>query len=168
MKTLIEGGTGSGSVNLEMPKDLPDLLEAGTPNAWGAAGLCEGIKFVMRTGIDEIAYIEHELVDHCATLLHDIKCVKYYYYTSSQAGVISMVFVNEEHDAEDIAAKLSEEGVAVRAGLQCAPVAHRTVGTLPYGTLRVSFSCFSTKSEVRTFARVLAEACCRGDKKRGG
>jgi selenocysteine lyase/cysteine desulfurase len=156
MKSLIEGGTGSGSLSLGMPGDLPDLLEAGTPNAWGAAGLCEGIKFVMRTGTEKILHIEHELLDFCAELLYGIKGVKQYYYTSSQAGVLSMVFTGKEHDAEDIASLLSDKGVAVRAGLQCAPVAHRTVGTLPYGTLRVSFSCYSTKNEVKTFAKVLA------------
>ncbi|MCL2081559.1 MAG: aminotransferase class V-fold PLP-dependent enzyme [Oscillospiraceae bacterium] len=158
LSSLIEGGTGSGSISLEMPKDLPDALEAGTPNAWGAAGLCEGIKFVLRKGTDEIEHIEHELLDHCAMLLHDIKGVKYYYYTPVQTGVMSMVFVSEEHDVEDIASKLSENGVAVRAGLQCAPIAHKTAGTLPYGTLRVSFSCFSTRSEVRTFAKTLESA----------
>jgi selenocysteine lyase/cysteine desulfurase len=157
MKSLIEGGTGSGSMNLSMPDDLPDLLEAGTPNAWGAAGLCEGIKFILRTGTDKIAHIEHELLYYCVELLHEFNCVKYFYYTSSQAGVLSMIFTSEDHDAEDIAAKLSDEGVAVRAGLQCAPAAHRTVGTLPYGTLRASFSFYTTKNEVRAFAKTLAK-----------
>jgi selenocysteine lyase/cysteine desulfurase len=155
LKSLIEGGTGSGSLSLEMPGDLPDMLEAGTPNAWGAAGLCEGIKFVLREGVDNIMRHEHELMNLFAEHLYGIKGVKYYCFTSLQTGVMSMEFDN--HDAEDIAALLSERDIAVRAGLQCAPLAHKTAGTLPYGTLRVSFSSYTTHNEVKMFAKTLRE-----------
>lgn len=155
LKSLTEGGTGSNSLSLEMPADLPDALEAGTPNAWGAAGLNEGIKFILRTGTDGIMRKEHELLDQCAELLYDIKGVKYFYRPDSQGGVISMVFCGNASDAEDIAAKLAENDIAVRAGLQCAPVAHKTAGTLPYGTLRASFSYYTTQKEIKAFANVL-------------
>ena len=153
LTSLTEGGTGSNSLSLDMPQDMPDMLEAGTPNAWGAAGLYEGIKFVTGTGTEEIAKRERELLSLCAGYLYGINGVKFWYAPDVQTGVISMIF--DGKDSEDVAALLNDKGIAVRAGLQCAPTAHDTVGTLPYGTLRVSFSYFTTPGEIRQFADIL-------------
>ncbi len=150
---LLLGGTGSNSLQYAMPDELPDALEAGTPNAWGAAGLYEGIRFVL----SKRDILQHELTlkQQLITVLNEIPRVKYFASTHHQTGVVSMVF--EDADVEDIAGALSDKGVAVRAGLQCAPLAHETVGTLPLGTMRVSFSMFSTTNEVRQFGKLLKE-----------
>ena len=153
LTSLTEGGTGSNSLSLDMPPDMPDALEAGTPNAWGAAGLYEGMKFVMDAGTEEIARRERGLLSLCAGYLYDMSGVRCMYAPDCQTGVISMVFDN--NDAEDVASGLNEKGIAVRAGLQCAPVAHKTAGTLPYGTLRASFSYFTTPGEIKKFAEAL-------------
>lgn len=155
LSPLEEGGTGSNSLSLDMPSDLPDALEAGTPNAWGAAGLYEGIRFVLKTGVEAIMEKEHALLELCAERLYSIKGVRPFCGTGCQAGVVSMVF--DGTDAEDAAAILSERNIAVRAGLQCAPIAHKTAGTLPYGTLRASFSYFTAERDIKTFTAALPE-----------
>ncbi|GHU93824.1 cysteine desulfurase [Clostridia bacterium] len=148
--SLIEGGTGSASLSYDMPKNLPDLLEAGTQNAWGAAGLSEGLKFVTRQTPQGIMEHEQKLLSEALkTEIDGVNLFK----SENQAGVLSMTFRN--HDAEAIAATLSDHGIAVRAGLQCAPLAHKTMGTAPLGTLRASFSIFNTTNEVRTFQKTL-------------
>ncbi|GHV07337.1 cysteine desulfurase [Clostridia bacterium] len=146
---LIQGGTGSSSLSLDMPNSLPDSLEAGTQNAWGAAGLAEGLRYVQKRGTEDLRAVETRLLTEAINQLAGFATL----YTSKlQCGVLSMTFPGM--DVEDIAARLSEQNIAVRAGLQCAPTAHRTMNTLP-GTLRVSFSAFNTIAEVRKFAKIL-------------
>ena len=54
-------------------------------------------------------------------------------------------------DCQEAADHLAKRGIALRAGLHCAPLAHRTAGTLEEGTVRASFSAFNTKREVGVF-----------------
>ena len=70
----------------------------------------------------------------------------------SRSGVLS--FVPREIDCEEAAQRLADAGIAVRAGLHCAPTAHRTAGTLQTGTVRLSVSPFNTDAELRTFLAV--------------
>ena len=72
---------------------------------------------------------------------------------TAQAGVVS--FTADGRDVENLASALGEQGVAVRAGLHCAPLAHRTAGTLESGTVRLSFSALNTPAEVCRFLTIL-------------
>lgn len=131
---LICGGTGSASLQQEMPDDLPDRLEAGTVNVPGIAGLGAGIDHLLRTGLERIAKREHRQVERCAKGLE--KLGFRVFYGPDQAGTISFV---PEEDCEEFAQMLSRRGIAVRAGLHCAPLAHESAGTLQTGTVRISF-----------------------------
>ena len=142
---LLEGGTGSISIRQEMPDFLPDRLEAGTHNMPGIAGLLAGVRFVRRQGTEAILHHEQVLTRQAAERLEG----------TAQAGVLS--FRVSGRDVEEIGEALAEWGIAVRAGLHCAPLAHRTAGTLDTGTVRVSFSAFSTLREVDTLSRALRE-----------
>lgn len=158
MAPLIEGGTGSVSIQQEMPDFLPDRLEAGTHNVPGIAGLLAGVRFVRERGLEQICLHERKLALRASEGLRSIPgvsvCARRDLF--AQTGVLS--FVPEGQDAELVGNALAEAGVAVRAGMHCAPLAHRTAGTLDSGTVRLSFSAFNTPEEVDRFLAVLPEA----------
>lgn len=155
---LIEGGTGSVSIQQEMPDFLPDRLEAGTHNVPGIAGLLAGVRFVRERGLEQICLHERKLALRASEGLRSIPSVSVCARRDlfAQTGVLS--FVPEGQDAELVGNALAEAGVAVRAGMHCAPLAHRTAGTLDSGTVRLSFSAFNTPEEVDRFLAVLPEA----------
>ena len=153
---LIAGGTGSLSRQPEMPDFLPDRLEAGTHNVPGIAGLLEGVRFIRRVGVDQICYHERLLARQAALGLSAFPKVHVYARPdlAHQAGVVS--FTAEGHDVEQIASALGQQDIAVRAGLHCAPSAHRQAGTLESGTVRVSFSHWNTMQEVEQFLEAMS------------
>jgi len=153
---LFHGGTGSNSIRQDMPDFLPDRLEAGTHNVCGIAGLLEGIFYVKKRGTDHILRHEQTLTKIAAAMLSRLDGVEVFESKDPklQSGVLS--FRTEKADCETLAERLAEKGVAVRAGLHCAPYAHKTAGTLGTGTVRVSFSDFNTEKEVRCFGNILA------------
>lgn len=157
VKTLIEGGTGSLSIQQAMPDFLPDRLEAGTHNVPGIAGLLEGVRFVRRRGPETICQGERELTHLAAEGLREIPGLHVYARPdlAAQAGVVS--FTAQEFDVEELGRALGERGIAVRCGLHCAPTAHQTAGTLESGTVRVSFSDWNTSEEVGRFLEAIRE-----------
>lgn len=147
VKTLLEGGTGSESESAEMPAFLPDRLEAGTHNVPGVAGLLAGIDWIRARGVDSIR--EHETAMRkllTGTLRDERRITLYETEDDVQTGVLSMHL--DGIDCETAAERLGEQGVAVRAGLHCAPLAHRSAGTLETGTVRLSVSPFTTEWEI--------------------
>ena len=152
VKTLLEGGTGSLSLQQEMPDFLPDRLEAGTQNVHGAAGLLEGIRFVRRMGIKVIAEKVHTVVDVLADGL--VKTGRYHVFRGKYAGSVLSV-VPLERTPEEMADRLAERDVAVRSGFHCAPLAHMSGGTLKTGTLRFSASVFNDTDEAERVLELL-------------
>lgn len=148
---LMQGGTGSESLNQAMPGFLPDRLEAGTHNITGIAGLLEGIRFIQQQGISHIAKHERALVELMGNELKKLPGIQTFVapIPAEQASVISFRVLGR--DCEEIGERLSDWGIAVRAGLHCAPLAHETAGTLDTGTVRASVSFFNTESEIRQF-----------------
>ena len=133
-KPLLIGGTGSESLRQEMPDYLPDRAEAGTLNVPGIAGLSAGIHYIRNKGIDAIAQREQCMAKHCKDVLQEMDCQVF--SGSNQSGTVSFV---PPMDCEELAEKLGSRGIAVRAGLHCAPLAHESAGTLETGTVRISF-----------------------------
>lgn len=153
--TLLEGGTGSASLLQTMPDFLPDRLEAGTHNMPGIAGLLAGVRFVRRTGVTAICQQERQLALLLAEELRRFPGIHVYAAPGllAQSGVVS--FTAEGWESEALASALANKGIAVRAGLHCAPLAHQSAGTLETGTVRVSFSYANTKQDVLGFLTVL-------------
>lgn len=158
-RTLLEGGTGSLSEQQAMPDFLPDRLEAGTHNMPGIAGLLAGVRFVRQMGPEAICGEERQLAALAAEGLRRIPGIRVYALPdlAAQAGVLSIV--PEHMDAETLGNALAERGIAVRAGLHCAPLAHRTAGTLDTGTVRISFSHWNTREEVYRLLAAIGEIC---------
>ena len=154
-RSLIEGGTGSDSINLSHPLALPESVEAGTVNVPGIFGIKGGLDFVKMKGTSSIKRYEDMLCDRLFRGLKENKNVMLYcnYNSKLFSPVISFNF--KDYGSEQTAAKLNEKGIAVRAGLHCAPTAHRQIGTIERGTVRVCPSVFNTKAEVDYLIKVL-------------
>jgi len=131
---LLQGGTGSLSKEQAMPDFLPDMAEAGTLNVPGIAGLSAGISYVQQEGIERIFQSAHRQTKKCAKALSALGIRTF--TGEHQATTLSFV---PAMDCEELAQLLGERGIAVRAGLHCAPLAHESVGTLDTGTVRISY-----------------------------
>lgn len=156
-RTLLEGGTGSLSLQQEMPEFLPDRLEAGTHNLPGIAGLLAGVRYVRRRGPEAILAHERRLTLLLAEQLRRMPGLRVFSRPGlrEQAGVLSLV--PEGRDVEQVGERLAEQGAAVRTGLHCAPLAHRSAGTLDTGTLRLSLSAFNTAEECVRFLELFRQ-----------
>ncbi len=142
------GGTGSESGSLKQPEDLPEALESGTLNAPGIAGLGAGISFVNDSGIDRIRSHEDELMQALRDGLARLDGVtEHGPATGARVGIAALTF--KHHSPASIAENLDYRyGIACRAGLHCSPMAHKTMGTIATGALRVGFSYMNTLDDV--------------------
>ena len=143
---LLYGGTGSMSREQTMPPELPDRLEAGTQNVPGIAGLKAGMAWVHRRGPEKLLLREHALLELCARRLSEAG-VKVF-SGPHQAATLSYL---PDGDCEEEAQRLAERGFALRAGLHCAPLAHRSAGTLETGTVRLSLGFDTTREDIEAF-----------------
>ena len=156
VQALREGGTGFQSENPEQPTDYPWRLEAGTINLPGIAGLSAGIRYVGSVGVSAIAQQEAQLARTLADELRRIDGVSVFCDPEPSTGVVSFRL-----DGTDVALTgtiLDESfGIAVRTGLHCSPSAHKAIGTLNGGTVRVSFGTFNTNDHVDALAAAVRE-----------
>jgi selenocysteine lyase/cysteine desulfurase len=149
---LIFGGTGSESVAQDMPDFLPDRCEGGTLNVPGIAGLSAGMAWLRKEGISRIHRREHTQVRRAVKGLEELGIR--YFSGPHQAGTVSFV---PEMDCEELAERLGKAGIAVRAGLHCAPLAHESAGTLETGTVRVSFGIDASGVQTDAFLDALSK-----------
>ena len=152
---LLMGGTGSASALQAMPDFLPDRLEAGTHNMPGIAGLLEGLRYVQTQGTERILTHERRLIRQAAAGLSRIPGVTVY----GDGGAVQAVVLSfhiDGMDCEAVGEALGARGIAVRAGLHFAPLAHQSAGTLEAGTVRASVSAFNTPQEVERFTQEVA------------
>ena len=140
---LIVGGTGSQSQLQQMPDFLPDAGEAGTANVAGIAGLSAGLELVRKMGPQRILQRELQEMRRCVRQLE--KFGFQVFSGENQCGTVSFV---PNSECEEMAEFLGREGICVRAGLHCAPLAHESAGTLNTGTVRVSFGHKASAQQV--------------------
>ena len=155
VKPLLHGGSGSDSISQRMPDYLPDMLEAGTHNVCGIAGLLAGILYVREKGIDSIRAHERRLMSAAAEELDGRDAELFLADDICQSPVLSLR--SPSINCEELAARLGERGICVRAGLHCAPFAHESAGTLDTGTVRLSFSPFLSENQVKSASSVIKE-----------
>ena len=145
---LLYGGTGSQSLEQGMPADLPERAEAGTLNVPGIAGLEAGMRCVDRQGTAAIFDREHGLAMACAEA---IRARGWKVFAGvHQATTVSFL---PPGDCQEFAQVLARDGIAVRAGLHCAPMAHESAGTQRTGTVRISVGHQTTPREIHTFTQ---------------
>ena len=146
LKPLIYGGTGVESANPLMPEILPIKYEAGSANIQAISGLHASLKWIIKTGVDNIYKKEMEHCDAIIKMLSQFDFIKLYVSKNQKIGVISVTVDN--YSCDSLANFFSENGLACRTGLQCAPLAHQFLGTFPEGTIRLSTSYFNTMNDI--------------------
>jgi cysteine desulfurase family protein len=156
LETWVEGGSGTESAPETMPETLPLRLEAGTQNAAGIAGLLAGVRFVLEQGAEKIHAHEMALTTVLMDLLRDAPGLTLL-GPADPAQRTAVVSVTIEGYVPDQLAMVLDQvyDIATRAGLHCAPQAHRTAGTLEVGALRFSPGYFNTADEIREAADAL-------------
>ncbi len=154
--SLIEGGTGSLSAETRQPDFLPDKLESGTPNTPGIAGLGAGVDFIQKTGLTAIQQHEKVLINMLIDGLKKIRGITIYGPANSERQVAVLSFNLAGLACGALSFLLDENyGISTRSGMHCAPLAHKTIGTLNQGTCRVSPSYFTTHKDIEMFLEAI-------------
>lgn len=159
---LVEGGTGSRSEEDRQPDFYPDALESGTQNSVGVAGLAVSLAWLLRKGVDAIRRKETALLSEIVAGMERIRGVTVYGPREAARRVSVVSFRVEGLDPAEVGRRLEARfGILVRAGLHCSPNSHRTIGTYPEGTVRVSPGPFTTKKEISGFLSALRAISAR-------
>lgn len=145
---IISGGTGSLSHLLHQPDFLPDKFESGTLNMPGIIGLSSGIQFINDIGRSTIEEKVKSLRTTLYSGLRNIKDIKVYGGDINDKTTSCISFNFNNIDPSELALYLDENGISSRSGLHCAPLAHKSIGTFPEGTVRFSLSYFNTNEEI--------------------
>jgi cysteine desulfurase family protein len=160
LDSLMEGGTGSNSDQEEQPRQWPDKFESGTQNYWGLAGLRAAVGFLLKTSVQAVRRKEEALTAQFLKEVEKIRGIKLYGLPpGSEKERVAVVSLNiEGKDPSEVGFVLDENhGIMTRVGLHCAPLAHRTLGTYPIGTVRFSFGYYNTEKEVERAVKALKE-----------
>lgn len=158
IKEIFQGGTGSISHSLTQPDVMPDKFESGTPNAPGIIGLGAGIKYIMETGMSNIRRKEEELTKHFIEEVSKIEKIKIYGPLDIKYHGPVVALNIGDADSSEISYILDDEyDIAVRPGLHCAPLAHKTIGTFKQGVVRFSFGYENTHEEIEQGIKALKE-----------
>jgi len=151
-----EGGTGYNSEAELQPANWPEAFEAGTFNVPGIQSLGYGIDFINEVGMDTIRQKHHYLIEKLWGKLELNDEIILYGPTPDQERVAVISFRVKGWDSEDIGDILNRNyDVFTRTGIQCAPLAHKTIGTIKDGTVRISPGYFSTEEDVKVFLRAI-------------
>ncbi len=156
LKSIVEGGTGSSSLDLSQPEQLPDKLESGTVNVVGISGILYGINTINRVGIKTISSHEFAIVRNIYKQLRSNNRIKLYTgFPDERYHVPVLSFNIIGVDSGYVVEKLSERGFALRGGLHCAPLAHLSKGTEKTGTVRLCPSMFTTIKESNELCKAI-------------
>ncbi|GHT61476.1 class V aminotransferase [Spirochaetia bacterium] len=156
MRPWISGGTGSGSHSLDMPEFLPDRFEPGTQNTIGILSLAASVEEILRTGVESIRERERVITARFLSGLRTIKKIRVCGTLDPDRSVSVVSVVIPGRDAADVSRLLFEgRGIITRSGLHCSPLAHRTAGTFPGGTVRFSFGNGTREDEIDAILEAL-------------
>ena len=149
---LVEGGNGVASLEPDMPVESPERYEAGTLPAPLMAGLCAGLDILEELGVEKIERHEKKLFKIAAQELQCIEGVKI--YAPEHEGSV-LLFNLDGFSSEELAAQLGERDICVRGGYHCAALAHKTLGTIDGGGVRVSFGPFNSSCDVKALCEAV-------------
>jgi selenocysteine lyase/cysteine desulfurase len=147
-RPLIYGGTGSNSAEAVQPEELPERIESGTINVPAIAGVKAGIDYVNNYGIENIEKYEMTLAQYLYKKLLNLGAILYTTFPYRRSFVPVISFNIKGLNSEETARHLNKYKIAARAGLHCAPLAHKQLGTLETGTVRLSPSIFNNAEEI--------------------
>lgn len=151
-KVLVAGGTGSQSDSLKQPDFAPDKFESGTQNLPGITALKAATEYTIEHK-EEIRRATKEIFVYLKTLLSEVKNIQ----TLSFSDQVPVLSIKSKADLAMLSNHLSALGIQTRVGLHCAPLAHQFYKTYPEGTLRLSPSHFTKKTEIETAVKAIEE-----------
>ena len=159
LKKVLNGGTGSDSLNLDMPDTSPMAFEAASPNVIAVAGLNAALKWKRGLSHNEVLIAEKKLSDYLILQLNEITGIKQYLPRDLQRHIGIVSFNLNGYSADDLGTILDQDfNIAVRTGYHCAPFIHELLETKEKkGTVRVSISFFNTKQEIDYLVNALKE-----------
>lgn len=156
IEPLLFGGTGSLSESFDQPSFMPDRFESGTQNICGLAGLNAGLKWIEKQGIAQISSKGKALLNHLSGNIQDIGGIHCY----SGEGHVLSITINDLDNGKAALELEKRWGIMTRIGLHCAPLAHRSIGTFPNGTIRFAVSPFTTENDIQTCIEACKELAC--------
>ena len=147
LPAVIFGGTGFESANQDMPESIPERFEMGTLNIVGIAGLNASMKWIQEVGIDAIRKKEADNRERLLTLLEQYDFIKVIgnFEGRDYVGIVSCLI--EGISSDSAGTIFNEQGISVRTGLHCAPLAHEFLHTFPAGTVRFSVNYFTSDED---------------------
>ncbi|HIJ89450.1 MAG: aminotransferase class V-fold PLP-dependent enzyme [Desulfobulbaceae bacterium] len=155
------GGTGSNSEQEAQPQLMPDCYESGTPNTLGIGGLAAGLEFIRATGRETIRRHEEHLTCMLLDGLSRIEGITVYGPPAGAERGSAVSLTMAGRSVDDLAHLLDRRyGIMARAGLHCAPAAHRSIATFPHGTLRLSPGFFNSEAEIQDVLAALEQIRC--------
>ena len=151
------GGTGVQTYSRSQPEQLPTLLEAGTLNGHGIAGLSAALDYIQEVGMDTIREKEEALMRRFYAGVSAIPGVTAYGNFAAPRTAVAALNIRD-YDSGEVADALSQDyGIATRSGAHCAPRMHRALGTEYQGAVRFSFGWFNTEAEIDTAIQAVKE-----------
>ena len=153
IRPLVYGGTGSLSESFDQPGFMPDRFESGTQNVCGLAGLNAGIRWIEEQTLSKLSLKSRKLMSKLRVGIESVPGIKCY---SGEGNVLSVTIDGIDNGSAAIEME-NRYGIMTRIGLHCAPLAHRTLGTFPNGTIRFAVSPFTTEEEIEICIRACRE-----------
>lgn len=154
LSPVMFGGNGINSVEQDMPTDMESMIEIGSQNCYSIAGLRAACAWLLESG-ESVLKREQELTARLVDTLRSHRNIRIVAEKMAypRVGVVSALF--DGYSPSEVGSVLGDLGVAVRAGLHCAPYAHRFLGTLPAGTVRFSVSPLTTDDDFAKLEQAL-------------
>ena len=159
LKTFLTGGTGSDSLNLNMPEQMPDLYEPASHDITAISALKASLSWINDTGINNIYNHKKELTDYAVQKLSELCSVKLHLPEKRENHIAIISITHSEYRPEELADILDNDfDIAVRSGYHCAPYVHKLIGTEDNGgTVRISIGFFNTKDDIDSLISALRE-----------
>ena len=158
IRPLLSGGSGVQTYLRAHPPQMPTVLEAGTLNGHGIAGLGAAVRHLLDIGLDTVRERERELMTAFYREVTRIPGITVYgdFRSMDRCAIVSLNV--RDYDSGEVSDALSEQyGIATRPGAHCAPLMHRALGTVDQGAVRFSFSHYNTMEEIKIAVSALRE-----------
>lgn len=155
LPAVIFGGTGYESANQDMPESIPEKYEMGTLNISGVAGLNAALDWIQKTTIEEIKNTEAHNRKKLIDLLEEYEFIRIVGNEPGReyVGIVSCLI--DEISSDSAGSVFDQQGIALRTGLHCAPLAHQFIGTYPAGTIRFSVNYFTSEQDFEELRNAL-------------
>ena len=159
LKSFLTGGTGSDSLNLDMPANLPDFYEPASHDIVSISALSASLSWMSDIGIKSIYSHKRELTDYAVQNLSELSSITLYLPENREKHIAIISLTHSDYRPEELADILDNDfDIAVRSGYHCAPYVHKLIGTEDNGgTVRISIGYFNTKDDIDTLINALRE-----------